>query len=82
MSNEIPRPLDFTGFDIFVNCIKGKQINKRKFEANRISNVLELIYIDIRGPFPTAAWNGQQYLMTFIDDFSIYGYIYLLHEKS
>ena len=25
---------------------------------------------------------GAQYFVTFIDDFSRYGYVYLLHEKS
>ena len=28
------------------------------------------------------SWNGQQYFITFIDDFSRYGYLYLIHEKS
>lgn len=79
---EILDPLDFTDFDIRVKCIKGKQTNKRRFEANRTLDVLELIHTDICGPFPMAAWNGQQYFMTFIDDFSRYGYIYLLHKKS
>ena len=37
---------------------------------------------DIYGPFPTAAWNGQQYFIMFIDDYSRYGYLYLIHEKS
>ncbi|KAJ4710364.1 Retrovirus-related Pol polyprotein from transposon TNT 1-94 [Melia azedarach] len=80
--DEILDPLDFTDFDICVNCIKGKQTNKRRFEANRILDVLELIHTDICGPFPTVAWNGQQYFIMFIDDFSRYGYIYLIHEKS
>ena len=47
MSDEIFDPLDFTNFDICVNCIKRKQTNKRIFEANRTSNVLKLIHIDI-----------------------------------
>ena len=34
------------------------------------------------GSFPTASWNGQQYFITFIDDYSHYGYLYLIHEKS
>ena len=59
VSDEILNPLDFTDFDICINCIKGKQTNKRRFEANRTSDVLELIHTDIYGPFPTAAWNGQ-----------------------
>ena len=46
------------------------------------SDVLELIHTDICGPFLAVAWNDQQYFMTFINDFSRYGYIYLLYEKS
>ncbi|RVW72211.1 Retrovirus-related Pol polyprotein from transposon TNT 1-94 [Vitis vinifera] len=38
--------------------------------------------IDICGPFPTPSWNGQQYFITFIDDYSRYDYLYLIHEKS
>ena len=33
-------------------------------------------------PFPTPSWNGQQYFITFIDDYSRYDYLYLIHEKS
>ena len=29
-----------------------------------------------------ASWNGQQYFITFIDDYSRYGYLFLIHEKS
>lgn len=79
---EILVSLDFTDFNICVNCIKGKQTNMRKLSANRVSDVLELIHTDICGPFPMASWNGQRYFITFIDDFSRYGYIYLIHEKS
>ena len=63
-------------------CIKGKQTNKRRFETNKTSDVLELIHTDIGRPFLIAAWNSQQYFMTFINNFFRYGYIYLLHEKS
>ena len=82
MSNGILDPFDFSDFDMCVNCIKGKQTNMRRFGANRSTYILELIHIDICGPFPTAAWNGQQYFITIIDDFSRYGCLYLIHEKS
>ncbi|RVX01856.1 Retrovirus-related Pol polyprotein from transposon TNT 1-94 [Vitis vinifera] len=36
----------------------------------------------ICGPFPTPSWNGQQYFITFIDDYLRYGYFYLIYEKS
>ena len=50
--------------------------------ANRASKVLELIHTDICGPFSKAFWNGQQYFLSFIDDCSRYGYLYLIKEKS
>ena len=82
MSDGILEPLDLTDFQVCVECIKGKRTNKRKLGAERASNVLELIHIDTCGPFPTASQNGQRYFITFIDDYSRYGYLYLIHEKS
>ena len=41
-----------------------------------------MVYTDIYGPFPTASWNGHRYFITFTDDYSHYGYLYLIHEKS
>ena len=80
-SDGILDSLDFVDFEICTNCIKGKQTNTRRFGANRVTDVLQLIHTDICGPFPTVSWNGQQYFITFIDDFSRYGYLYLIHEK-
>ena len=82
VSDGILDSLDFADFEICTNCIKGEQTNTRRFGANRVTDVLELIYTDIYGPFPTISWNGQQYFITFVDDFSHYGYLYLIHEKS
>ena len=82
MSDGILDSLVFSDFDTCVNCIKGKQTNIRRLGANRATDVLELIHTDICGPFPTASWNGQQYFILFIDDYSRYGYLYLIHEKS
>nr|CAN71504.1 hypothetical protein VITISV_021017 [Vitis vinifera] len=75
-------PLDFLDFQVYIECIKGKQTNMKKNDANRCGDVLELIHTDICGPFPTPSWNGQQYFSTFIDDYSCYDYLYLIHEKS
>ena len=82
VSDEILDSLDFADFEICTNCIKEKQTNIRRFGANRATDVLQLIHTDICGPFPTVSWNGQQYFITFIDDFSRYDYFYLIHEKS
>ncbi|RVX12039.1 Retrovirus-related Pol polyprotein from transposon TNT 1-94 [Vitis vinifera] len=82
VSDGILDSLDFSDFDICVECIKGKQTKTKKLGANRATDVLELIHTDICGPYPKASWNGQQYFITFIDDYSRYGYLFLIHEKS
>ncbi|RDY07775.1 hypothetical protein CR513_08064, partial [Mucuna pruriens] len=80
--DEILESLDLSNFKVCVECIKGKRTNIRKLGAKRAKNVLELIHIDICGPFPTASWNGRQYFIMFIDDYFRYDYLYLIHEKS
>lgn len=42
--------LYFTNFDICVDCIKNKQINKSKKGAKRSPNILEIIQMDIYRP--------------------------------
>ena len=72
--------LDFTDFETCVNCIKGKQTNKSKRGAKRSTNLLEIIHTDICCPDMDA--NGLKYFITFIDDYSRYMYLYLLHSKD
>ncbi|KAL5555017.1 hypothetical protein UlMin_037253 [Ulmus minor] len=82
VSEGILDSLDLSDFKICIECVKGKQTNIRKTCANRSKVPLELIHTDICGPFPTASWNGQQYFINFIDDYSSYVFLYLIHEKS
>ncbi|RDX74091.1 hypothetical protein CR513_46201, partial [Mucuna pruriens] len=61
------------------HCIKGKQTKQiSKNSATRSNELLRLIHIDICGPFD----GNKKYFITFVDDFSHYCYLYLLHEKS
>ena len=62
-----------------VDCIKGKQTNKSKKDANRSSNILEIIHTDIC--CPNLDMLGKKYFITFIDDYSRYMYVYFLHNK-
>ena len=39
------------------------------------------MHIDICGPFDVNSFRKEIYFITFIDDYSHYGYVYLLHEK-
>ena len=65
-----------------VDCIKGKQTKHTKKGATRSIELLEIIHTDICGPFDASSFGREKYFITFIDDFSCYTYIYLLHEKS
>ena len=83
IKNEILPQLDFSDLDVCIDCIKGKQTKHTlKKPATRSTQLLELIHTDICGPFDAPSWSGEKYFITFIDDYSRYGYTYLLHEKS
>ncbi|KAL4377319.1 hypothetical protein GQ457_02G027920 [Hibiscus cannabinus] len=51
-------------------------------KGERASDLLGLIHSDVCGPMNTQARGGFQYFITFTDDFSRYGYIYLMNHKS
>ncbi|RDY08810.1 hypothetical protein CR513_06923, partial [Mucuna pruriens] len=70
VSDEIIKPLNLSNFKVCVECIKGKRTNIRKLGAERAKDVLKLIHTNICGFFPIASWNGQQYFITFVDDYS------------
>ncbi|RVX15691.1 Retrovirus-related Pol polyprotein from transposon TNT 1-94 [Vitis vinifera] len=72
--------LDFTDFETYVDCIKGKQTNKSKKGATRSSTILEIIHTDICSLDMDS--HGQKYFISFIDDFSRYMYLYILHNKN
>ena len=50
--------------------------------SERASDLLELVHTDVCGPMSTTARGGFQYFITFTDDFSRYGYVYLMKHKS
>ena len=53
-----------------------------KAKGNRAKEVLELVHTNLCGPMNIQAKGGYEYFVTFIDDYSRYGYIYFLRRKS
>jgi transposase InsO family protein len=82
VKNRILSNRDFTNLGVCVDCIKGKQTKYTKKGVTKSTKLLEIIHTDICGPFDTPSFGKEKYFITFIDDFSHYGYIYLLYEKS
>ena len=65
------------------NCIQDK-MTKRSFTAKgvRAEGYLDLIHSYVCGPFSVNARGGYEYFITFTDDFSRQGYVYLMKKKS
>src|SRR6266540_4347259 len=51
-------------------------------QSERASELLDLVHTDVCSLMSSAARGGFQYFITFIDDLSRYGYIYLMRNKS
>uniref|UniRef100_A0ACD5Z493 Uncharacterized protein n=1 Tax=Avena sativa TaxID=4498 RepID=A0ACD5Z493_AVESA len=64
-------------------CIMGKMTRSPFPKAERSNEQLAIVHSDICGEFSTPTLGGQKvYFITFIDDYSRYGYVYLLRQKS
>jgi hypothetical protein len=74
--------LEFLDFDQCIDCNKGKYVKQIKKSAKRSAGILEIIHTDICDPFPIAFVDGYDSFITFMDDYSRYGYIYLIKGRS
>ena len=65
------------------SCLKGK-MTKRPFKAKgyRATKPLELVHTNVCGPMRVQARGGYEYFFTFTDDYSRYGFVYLMRQKS
>ncbi|KAK0576062.1 hypothetical protein LWI29_011265 [Acer saccharum] len=65
------------------SCLEGK-MTKRTFSAKgaRATECLGLIHTDVCGPMSIQARGGYEYFITFTDDYSRFGYVYLMRHKS
>ena len=59
-------------------------MTKRPFNAKgrRAQDLLELIHSDVYGPMLIQVRDGYEYFITFTDDYSRFGYVYLMKQKS
>ena len=74
---------DLESFENCEGCLLGKMI-KQPFSklGERAGDLLGLIHTDVCGPMSTPARSGYRYFITFTDDYSRYGYVYLMSHKS
>ena len=75
--------LDYESLDACEPCLLGK-MTKTPFSGTmeRATNLLEIIHTDVCDRISVAARSGYRYFLTFTDDLSRYGYVYLMKHKS
>ena len=75
--------LDYESLSTCEPCLMGK-MTKTPFSKTmeRATDLLEIIHTDVCGPMNVEARGGYHYFLTFTDDLSRYGYIYLMKHKS
>ena len=82
MATSIPYIPTYT--EVCNECQAGKQ-NREGFPqrtATRASTPLELIHLDLCGPFPIPSLGGSQYFMVIVDDYSRFIWVRFLRKKS
>ena len=58
-------------------------MTKRPFKAKgyRATKPLELVHTDVYGPMRVQARGGYEYFVTVTDDYSAYGFVYLMRQN-
>ncbi|GJX68009.1 retrotransposon protein, putative, ty1-copia subclass [Tanacetum coccineum] len=73
---------DLRAFEKCVPCMSRKTAQKPyTHQVERAKDLLGLIHTDVCGPFKIMSRQGANYFVTFTEDFSHYGYVYLLKHK-
>ena len=81
--NGLLSPLTFESYPTCESCLQGK-MTKLPFvgHGERATDLLALVHTDVCGPFDVPARGNFVYFITFTDDLSRYGYVYLMRHKS
>ncbi|KAA0034863.1 gag/pol protein [Cucumis melo var. makuwa] len=83
VKNGLLSELEENSLPVCESCLEGK-MTKRPFtgKGHISKEPLELVHSDLCGPMNAKARGGFEYFITFTDDYSRYGYVYLMQHKS
>ena len=75
---------DFITFEKCVSCAQGKHHLKPHLpkQINSISQVLQLLHMDLFGPVNVLSINRSSYYLVVIDDFSRFTWVFFLSNKA
>ena len=72
------RSIDKIDLPVYEQCLVAKATRLPFGKAKRACFPLEFLHIDICGPMNVREKLGAQYFITFIDDFTRFGHVYLI----
>ncbi|GKB34440.1 retrotransposon protein, putative, ty1-copia subclass [Tanacetum coccineum] len=76
------KSMDDESYDKCESCLSGKMTKKPFSHSNeRAKDLLGIIHTDVCGPLRHVSRQGASYFINFTDDYSRYGYVYLLKHK-
>ena len=83
VQNGLIEDLTIEPYPTYKSCIHGIMTKAPSSGiGNHVTNLLELVHTDVCGPMSLTAHSGYLYFITFTDDLSWYGYVYLMKHKS
>ena len=76
-------PLTFESYPVCESSLQGK-MTKLSFTGHgkRATDLLALVHTDVCSPFDVLARGNYVYFITFTDDISRYGYVFLMKHKN
>ncbi|GJU02316.1 NIN-like protein, partial [Tanacetum coccineum] len=76
------KSIDDKSFDQCVSCLSGNMTRKSfPHRPERVTDLLGIIHTDVCGLLRHVSKQGASYFITFTNDYSRYGYVYLLKHK-
>ena len=83
MKSGILNSLAFEPIPMCESCLEGKMTKMPlKAKGYRATKLMELVHTDVCSPMSVQARGGYEYFVTFTDDYSRYGFVYLMRQKS
>ena len=80
VKNELLSQLENNSLPSYESCLEGTMI-KRSFTGYGLRSKV-LVHLDSRGLMNVKALGGNEYFISFIDNYSWFVQVYLIHHKS
>ena len=86
LTKDYVKGIQFKGpftYDHCIPCLVGKSPQRSySYQGNCAGKVVELLHMDLCGPFPVQAPHGEKYFFNILDDKSNWGFTYGLRLKN